>query len=54
MLMIDADDWEKADWSVVAGNCFCTFFMQGSELLKEFENEQIFIGSMSELNNIEG
>ena len=23
-----ADDWEKADWSVVAGICFCTFFMQ--------------------------
>ena len=22
-----ADDWEKADWSVVAGICFCTFFM---------------------------
>ena len=20
-----ADDWEKADWSVVAGICFCTF-----------------------------
>ena len=25
-----ADDCEKADWSVVAGICFCTFFMQGS------------------------
>ena len=21
-----ADDWEKDDWSVVAGICFCTFF----------------------------
>ena len=21
-----ADDWEKADWSAVAGICFCTFF----------------------------
>ena len=20
-----ADDWEKADWSVIAGICFCTF-----------------------------
>ena len=20
-----ADDWEKADWSVVEGICFCTF-----------------------------
>ena len=20
-----ADDWEKADWSEVAGICFCTF-----------------------------
>ena len=20
-----SDDWEKADWSVVAGICFCTF-----------------------------
>ena len=27
-----ADDWEKADWSVVAGICFCTFFMQGSDV----------------------
>ena len=26
------DDWEKADWSVVAGICFCTFFMQGSDV----------------------
>ena len=24
-----ADDWEKADWSVVAGICFCTFFYAG-------------------------
>ncbi len=21
-----ADDWEKADWSVIAGLCFCIFF----------------------------
>ena len=27
-----ADDWEKADWSVVAGICFCNFFMQGSNV----------------------
>ena len=27
-----ADDWEKADWSGVAGICFCTFFMQGSNV----------------------
>ena len=27
-----ADDWDKADWSVVAGICFCTFFMQGSNV----------------------
>ena len=20
-----ANDWEQADWSVVAGTCFCTF-----------------------------
>ena len=29
-----ADDWEKADWSVVAGICFCTFFMQGGNVRK--------------------
>ena len=27
-----ADDWERADWSVVAGICFCTFVMQGSDV----------------------
>ena len=27
-----ADDWEKADWSVVAGICFCTFFMQNGNV----------------------
>ena len=27
-----ADDWEQADWSVVAGICFSTFFMQGSDV----------------------
>ena len=27
-----ADDWQKADWSVVARICFCTFFMQGSNV----------------------
>ena len=27
-----ADNWEKADWFVVAGICFCTFFMQGSNV----------------------
>jgi len=27
-----ADYWEKADWSVVAGICFCTFFMQNSNV----------------------
>ena len=27
-----ADDWEKADWSVFAGICFSTFFMQGSDV----------------------
>ena len=26
-----AADWEKADGSVVARICFCTFFMQGSD-----------------------
>ena len=23
-----ADDWEKTDWTVGAGMCFCTFVMQ--------------------------
>ena len=27
-----ADDWEKADWSVVAGICFCIFFMQSGNV----------------------
>ena len=27
-----ADDLEKADWSAVTGICFCTFFMQGSNV----------------------
>ena len=27
-----ADDWEKGDWFVVAGICFCTFFMQGGNI----------------------
>ena len=26
------DDWEKADWSVVARICFCTFFMQSGDV----------------------
>ena len=30
-----ADDWEKADWSVVAGMCFCTFFMQRCLLISK-------------------
>ena len=29
-----ADDWDKADWSVVAGICFCTFFVQGSDVCR--------------------
>ena len=27
-----ADDWEKADWSVVAGICFSTFFLQSGNV----------------------
>ena len=26
------DDWENADWSVVAGICFCTVFMQSGNI----------------------
>ena len=26
------DDWEKADWSVGAGICFCPFFMQSGNV----------------------
>ena len=28
------DDWEKVDWSVVAGICFCTLFVQGSNVCR--------------------
>ena len=28
-----ADDWEKVDWSVVAGICFCTFLAERQCLL---------------------
>ena len=27
-----ADYWEQADWSVVAGICFCTFVMQSGNV----------------------
>ena len=27
-----ADDWEQAEWSVVAGISFCIFFMQGKNV----------------------
>ena len=27
-----ADDWEQAAWSVVAGICFCTFFLQSDNV----------------------
>ena len=27
-----ADEWEPADWSVVAGICFCTCFMQSGNV----------------------
>ena len=30
------DDWEKANWSVVAGISFCTFFMQ-SGMFADFQ-----------------